>query len=220
MKQAHELFAGTGAFAEAAAARGAAAFAWELKDGGNCMTARYVRFLKALICAELLSGVLMGLDCASWSQARMRNPIRHWHKGIWGLRGISERDKARVREGNRQARWCARIFERLAGSGVPVAIENPASSLLWFAPPFRRLLERFSWVDVDMCSCGTPYRKRTRFLVANWDTEPLKGLRCVGRRGVCSFSGLQHVELVGGSNTRPAAAYPPALARALARGLR
>jgi hypothetical protein len=168
------------------------------------------------VCADgSIGGVWIGLPCKTWSVARMRDPIRNHSWGVWGLDEVSSGDRDRLREGNKQARWAARLFEKLAKQKCPVAIENPASSLVWFTPVYVRLRRLFTCVDFDMCAFGTEYRKRTRILCANWQLDSLRDKRCAGRGGHCTFSGAPHVELVGGAKTKPAGVYPRALCRFL-----
>jgi hypothetical protein len=197
--------AGVGNVASAAKRRGASTTAWETDhDGIDCT----LPWVSDLILGEsergILGGVWLGLVSTSWSASRMRKPVRHWHHSIWGLPGLDAKLLQEVILGNKQARWAARLFTKLAVKGIPVAIENPSSSLLWFTPLFRCLLARFGFRDVDMCSFGSPYRKRTRILFANWKLQGLSHFCCHGKGGMCSFTGRRHIELTGGEMTKPA----------------
>jgi hypothetical protein len=176
--------------------------------------------LRSDFVSGLLEAIWIGLPCKTCSVARMRNQIRNHTWGVWGLVGVSEVDLERVREGNAQARWAARLFLLFAALGAPIAIENPSSSLVWFTPVFRRLLAKFRSVEFDCCAFGAKYRKRTRILYANWNLDGLKGKICGGRGGHCTFTHEKHFELVGGSRTKPAGVYSQAFARVVVRGLR
>ena len=138
-----------------------------------------------------MGGVWLGLDNTSWSASRLKKPVRHWQ----------------VTFGNRQARWAARLFTKLAKKGIPVAIENPSSSRVWLTPWLRGLLARFGFQDVDMCSFGAPGRNRTRILFANWNLHGLKIFCCHGKGGICSFTGRKHVEHKRGRTTTPTSLF-------------
>ena len=98
--------------------------------------------------------------------------------------------------------YTSHIIHACIASGTPVALENPATSLLWEAPPIRRLLQsEFAQINVlDQCQFGAKWRKRTK--VVCWhciDTSSLCCL-CSGRRGICSRTGKAHIVLSGSCN--------------------
>lgn len=201
--------------ANVATQRGCKAESWEITGSsdqdcmGSCVLAR-------LLCEfdrRELGGVRIGVPCKTWSVARMRQPIRNYSWVVWGLDGLSGADFERVKEGNRQARWAARVFTKLAVLGCPIAIENPSTSLLWSTPVFRCLFRRFQHVDFDFCAFGTPYRKRIRILFATWKLQSLAVKKCCGKDVFCTFSGQKYLELVGGIQTKPAGEYPSRFVR-------
>ena len=107
---------------------------------------------------------------------------------------------------------------------VPIVLENPATSMLWLMPPIARLvaLNCCTSTNLDFCAFASPWRKRTRFSVwhgANVDI--LKGHICSSKKGMCDYSGKQHVRLEGCKDgvflTYIAQAYPKGLCNLFAR---
>jgi hypothetical protein len=181
----HVLRAGGSDVARAAKRRGAITTVWETDHDRINYTLPWV---SDLILGEsgrgILGGVWFGLDNTSWSASRLQK------KGsvppqVHG--GPLRPDEITL--GNKQARWAARLFEKLAKTGTPVAIENPSSSLVWLTPLYRGLLARFGFRDVDMCAFGAPCRNRTRILFANWKLHGLANFRCHGKGNICSYTG-------------------------------
>ena len=162
------------------------------------------RFLHIGLDLKLFVCIWLGLVCASWSRARRNTsgkpgfpaPLRS-REHLWGLAGLSDRDRERVSVGNRQARWAARLFARSAAAGVPMVVENPLSSLLWLTAPFKRLLRLHSSFVVHYCRYGTSWRKPTLLLACHLDLSELSVL-CHGR-GVCCFTNSRHQQLTGRS---------------------
>ena len=63
----------------------------------------------------------------------------------------------------------------------------------------------------DQCQFGSKWRKRTLFaLIHVFAADPLD-LKCSGKRGVCSQSGVQHEHIIGSAKSRVAAQYPAGL---------
>lgn len=140
----------------------------------------------------------------------------------WGMSQVSPADRERLDGGNRLARAVLRVIRACQKHRVPWLVDNPNSSYLWATSEFRRLL-KIRGVDesrLDMCAFGRPWKKRTRILSAHVP----EGLRqsCLERGSVCRFEGLPHRILSGSAAggtpwTKVAEAYPPRLARVLAR---
>ena len=96
---------------------------------------------------------------------------------------------------------------------------------MWSDPILSALLSRpeVRAASVNHCAFGSPHRKATKFVFGGTDLDlgPLGrpgAVLCTGRHGFCSFSGKKHIVLEGRS-AREAAAYPPKLAKLLARAL-
>ena len=105
---------------------------------------------------------------------------------------------------------------------ICVSIENPNTSNLWHIEELAAwvLSERLSVVDVDYCQFSQPWRKRTRFLFSScMNADALQRL-CRGHKGLCSRTGLAHVQLQGKVNgvnrTKLAEPYPRQLCHRIA----
>ena len=107
--------------------------------------------------------------------------------------------------------------------------ENPDTSLLWFISYFLKIVHdpKVKVVKATHCRFNRPWKKRTRFLVGNVDDDDLKRLSklCGGTRRYCPHTESgRHFLLQGASPngqlwTSLAAAYPPAMANAIAHAL-
>ena len=135
---------------------------------------------------------------------------------IWGLPGLSVKDQARVRGGNRTCRFAVEVVRACLASNMPVILENPSGSRLWKAPPLEQALKKGRKLRVTHCAFGTPWMKPTALGVWNIDLDLSDSVcRPCRRKGccLCSFSGRPHMVLSGrGSNsgfkTAMASAYP------------
>ena len=127
-----------------------------------------------------------------------------------------------VRVGNALAAFSARVFRLCVKRAIPVALENPASSLLWQVPQYVSLAahRQVHCVGCDYCLYGMPWRKRTRFMYAVVDLSAV-ARRCSSRKGICDRTGCRHVQLCGAQGgkllTKLAEPYPAPLSRLLAR---
>ena len=83
---------------------------------------------------------------------------------------------------------------------VPCVLENPATSMLWKAPPILKCsrASTFSAVVCDQCAFGTPWRKRTRLGGCHIDLAAFD-VRCTGRKGICCFTNKHHILFQGAS---------------------
>lgn len=105
---------------------------------------------------------------------------------------------------------------------IPIILENPCTSMLWEAPPIKKIVQhsRHIAVTCDQCQFGTRWRKRTRF--SCWNCNGLQSLdkRCTGAAGCCNKTGKPHIILKGRSPEGPlwtalAQEYPAKLSHAL-----
>ncbi len=99
---------------------------------------------------------------------------------LWrGLPDLSEVDVERVRLGNRLlANSCVLALEAIR-LGIPVLLENSATSRLWLTRCIKRLVaEGAVIVRTDFCQYGVPWRKATNFLCAYMPAPVLD--RCKG----------------------------------------
>ena len=96
-----------------------------------------------------------------------------------------------------------RCFEEV---GIPWCLENPASSNMWHIPRLVALakLAHVQLIEVDQCSFGQPWRKRTKLMFSRCDPQDVEALaarhKCHGRR-VCDFSQREHIQLTGSGLT-------------------
>ena len=145
---------------------------------------------------------------------------------IWGLSGLSPLDAALCERGNRLCKATAASIRGCEAANIPWVLENPASSMLWSAPPIQRLLRRPSvtFTTIDQCQYGAPWKKATGLaLGGGLSPGPHLSKVCSGRKGICSATGRPHVVLSGlradhkGFKTLAAKEYPAPLCNAIAR---
>lgn len=76
---------------------------------------------------------------------------------------MRDRDAHSVAEANVLTRFAARVVATCVRLHVPVAVEKPSSSMLFAAPPLKRLvaLDTCRRLTSDYCQYGTKWRKRT-----------------------------------------------------------
>ena len=140
-----------------------------------------------------------------------------------GKENLTPKQQEKLSIGSATFQFSLKIISACLKYGVPVMIENPASSLMWSSPRFARLLDIRSCTKVifEQCQFGTPWRKSTK--VCGWGTGELFELnrRCHATGGKCSRTNKPHIVLSGtapgGKNwTAIAAAYPDLMAAAVA----
>ena len=182
-----------------------------------------------LLCSEAkankLIAVMIAIECRSWGIARHRTNVIRSRAEPWGvsepIKPFSDNDWEALKSGNLQARRILKLINYIHVLGVPWAVENPVSSILWWVPGFLKLANdpKVYVKMVDQCAFGTPWRKRTRLMFGNCDYADISLCDqhvCSGR-GLCSFSNKRHVELEGKRMTAQAQTYPPRLSQLLAK---
>jgi hypothetical protein len=226
----HELMAGSRGLSHAVCRAGCPATSWEIQDSPfeDVLHHKNRAHLKNQMDHGLIRALWYGLVCATWSSARRNRkspytgrgwppPLRDRGSSLWGLPHLSDADRRRVQDANRQARWAFAEFAHAAQCGIPCVIENPVTSMLWLTAPALRLLKKYLYIDIDMCAFGAHWKKPTRLLYANCDLSSLGARRCHLQGGLCSFSGAPHLVLTGcsgpkgGFNTNLANCYPKKL---------
>ena len=146
----------------------------------------------------------------------------------WGRPDLSLANQRKVNFGNATLLATAQIVSSCVFHGVPVAVENPLTSLAWNAPLMSDLCQLPSCqvATLHQCQYGAPWKKPTRLCC--WGAghfSPQLCKVCKSRNGKCSRSGKFHVKLQGkkpGTQinwTSLAAAYPKQLSRAIAKHL-
>lgn len=164
--------------AEAFAGAGAEARSFEIADDpSEDVLAPFVRrWLRREVDDGRIHLVWAGLPCATWSRARRNRsgrpgwprPLRERH-ALWGLADLSDVERARVLEANRQTHFVLGLFRRCLARGTTMVVENPRSSLLWDLPAIKALTRRgnVELVDFDMRGFNAPWKKPSRLLVCN-----------------------------------------------------
>ena len=178
-----------------------------------------------------LIAAMLATPCTSFSLARNRTNVIRNRLEPWGIRfpakPFSERDKASLEMGNRTMRATLVLIRCFEEVGIPWCLENPASSNMWHIPRLVALakLPHVQLIEVDQCSFGQPWRKRTKLMFSRCDPQDVEALaarhKCHGRR-VCDFSQREHIQLTGsGADGKPltkqAQTFPPKMCRSLAR---
>jgi hypothetical protein len=153
------------------------------------------------------------------------------------LSGLSDVDACKVRVGNDLVEITCRIIDMCRACNIPVTVENPRRSRLWWCPCVLRQLRFGHKVNMDLCAYEVEWKKATTFAVWNARTFDPLGITCVGfyrkpsnfqgqhRQKIewcCGFSKKPHRILKGsapgGLNwTVIAQAYPHDLARQYAK---
>ena len=98
-----------------------------------------------------------------------------------------------------QHKFSIQVLYACMNAGVPCGFENPCNSPLWNVLDLVAILghDCVKIARVEFCSCGTPWRKRTKLLLMHVGSiSSVLELRCKGR-GVCPFSGKPHQPLSG-----------------------
>ena len=168
---------------------------------------------------------MLAPPCATFSVAHRTAWALRSREFPWGLPNISHSQRELLEPGNRTARACITIMKRLVFSSIPFILEQPVGSTLRFLPQIIALVAShpllFHEIVLDQCAFGAPYQKKTWLLCFRLDdTARLSSHQpCRGLGGLCAFSRLPHVELVGRRRTAAAAAYPAKLCDALAFAL-
>lgn len=185
----------------------------------------FQRFIFKLIKKGKVVMVWLGTPRNSWSRARRGDgtdpPLLRNQQYVWGIPGLSESDAHKVAVGNILLKFSAAVFRLCLRLQIPVVLENPHTSMIWYASPVQHLLTHRSvnYEFTDFCQDGCQYRKRTRFLFAFLDLRHCCR-HCSARRGRCNKSGKPHQQLVGCPNgvflTKLAEPYPLSLCRRLA----
>lgn len=156
-----------------------------------------------------------GPVCASFSRA-VRPAVRTKQQPE-GLRGISANMAAKVLTGNAMSSWLCRLLRICLGRKMAFWVENPALSFLWDQPCWRSVIEDYNlgFFTTDYCRWGTPWRKRTRFLMSG---------ELSGKKLLCNCC-RRHVVLRGYSRshkmsmTKLAEPYPTGIGRLLATAM-
>ena len=225
-----DLFSGRGGVSRSFRKLGFRSYEYDTDHGPEFdLTERSVlrRIARNIARGEVL-GAMLAPPCSSFSVARDRTSLIRTARFPWGLprRFLSPADQEKVRLGNACARSALQVIHALDARGLPWCLENPHSSKLWRIPEIQQLTAspHVHVVIVDFCQYKTAWKKPTRFLFGNLDSQDLARFnkrRCLGSDGLCSLTHVPHVKLTGSgpggiSLTLLAQPYPPGLCHDLA----
>lgn len=142
--------------------------------------------------------VHLGTPCTVFSRAR--HCIRHLERAL---------EKERV--GLEFAWFSAEVIATCNRYNVNWSLENPRSSRLFEVPFLAQLLNESSYVDIDFCRFGEPYKKPTRIYSSAPFLE-LLGLKCNHKKHAVVLRGSERFVTDGKVKTQPrtvrAGAYP------------
>ena len=167
-----EIFAGVGGMSKAMRKQG---FDTDSIDMLKCpehdmLVPRKQRRVLIQIRTNRVAGVWLGTPCTSLTRARHGTPASGWPPPLRsaacpdGLSDLSSKDSQKVEEGNKLLEFSARVISLCVRMKIPVAVENPCASFLWWTSPFAALARRQTPHErnFDFCSWRKPWRKRTK----------------------------------------------------------
>ena len=202
-----EIFSGSGHLARAFRRQGIAALSIDICHGihHDVLNSSVSELIHQWIRSRCVLLVWLGTPCSSWSRARC-NGGAGWpgllrnNQNIMGLEGFSNKDQGKIQFGNRTMAFSASVVQLAVRLGIPTGLENPATSMLCYAPDIVACLQlpHSKQVNIDFCAFGTPWRKRTK--LAFWhvpDVSPSFGHICSSTGGRCDYSGCKHAVLKG-----------------------
>ena len=169
-----------------------------------------------------------GPPCTSFSTMQDLTQVIRTRLEPYGVQGLSERLQKKIDDANVLASFSLDVFAILMKLGLPVLLENPRASRLWYFKEVEELLAQGAeLITADLCPFGTQRRERTSFLVANVDESVRKRLRrpCGGCDGLCGHTQKPHILPKGkkpGTSvnwTSLGQVYPPHLCDTLAGAL-
>ena len=199
-----EIFAGCMRLSAAVALRGlAVAVPIDIANGAHfdIILSPVADTIVGWIKSGLIWAVALGTPCTRWSSARRCEPA-----------GRTDKD------GLECARFTVRVLQECFTHNVFVVLENPWASGLWSWQPLRRQLNRLGCElhEAHLCAYGAAWKKPTG-LSSNVPGFGAAVRRCPGCRQHVVLQGSVFVEGIGWRwRTSYAAAYPPALCRAVA----
>ena len=204
-----EIFSGVGGVSRALRKRGIDTESIDVlkhADDDMLVTANQRRVLR-MIRTNRVSGVWLGTPCTSLTRARHGTPGSGWPEPLRsselpdGLPNLSDKDSQKVVDGNKLLEFSARVIKLCIRMKIPVAVENPCTSFLWWTTPFAQLYESHPPHErnFDFCSYRKPWRKRTRLWSWHLCLERV-GKICSSKQGICDFTGKPHSILKGTLN--------------------
>ena len=228
-----DLFGGTAGVTAAIRKLGYGCICFELTRGQQYdLTCRAVlKLVKGWISSGVVIGASVATPCSTFSRARRGKPavpdsgrIVRSRSHPWGILSLSPKERIAVDLGNATARASIQIIKNLTLHGLPVILENPINSQLFYV--LQNLMRRkdCTCISTDQCQFGARWRKRTRLCCWNIHDPASLARLCTGKKGLCSRSLQHHIVLTGSSPSgvpwsRLAQTYTPPFARAIANAL-
>ena len=227
-----EIFSGAGGIGKKLRHKGYGVISIDILHGDHHDVLRNDVFnlIKGWLSSKLVLCVWLGTPCSSWSAARHGPAGSSWcrlrtKENLYGLPNLGDRAQSAVGIGNRLMQRTASVLRICDQLQIPAFLENPASSMLWSAPPIAEITNRESAkISIhDACAYGARWRKRTKIMALHSFTDSSLHHTCSGRHGVCSFTSKPHIVLTGTDPstkrlwTRIAEPYPARLCAAYAR---
>ena len=201
-----DLFSGEGGISKCLRQRGHAVVDVDISDDCrlDICDPSIFSVIEGWIRSRCIHGIWLATVCTTWSRARHGpvgsswGPLRTNHH-IYGLPGLSSKDRHKLLVGNRTMRVSARIIGLCIQYHIPCFLENPAGSMMWCAPPIAKHCGHASSRQfiTDFCQHGARWRKRTRIQTWNAQECPALNVCCSGHGGICSRSNKRHIVLKG-----------------------
>ena len=135
----------------------------------------------------------------------------------------SERKSLPLAEGIRHREFVVELYRKQIEGGRVFVHENPAHAKSWALPGIRKMMRELGVdvVETDQCMFGlkTWGSSKAQLVMAKKPTRFMTNSRSIGNELSRKCDGtLQHQPLIDG-RAKDAARYPPALCRALYRGI-
>ena len=135
----------------------------------------------------------------------------------------SDRKACQLKEGMQHMEFMVKLYKKQLEGGRIFLHENPAHAKSWALPCIRRMMREMGVdvVEADQCMYGlkTWGKSRAQLVLAKKPTKFMTNSRSIGTELKKRCNGAhEHQPLVDG-RARDAARYPPALCRAICRGV-
>lgn len=164
-----DLYSGEKGIAKAIVEKGQTwAVCFELEDGPDqdVLLSQNRELIHGLLTSNAVSGFGAAIFCSSFSRA-VRPSVRS-RLSPYGLENLSPAMQTKVDLGNAHSSFLASCIRLCLKHNIKFWVENPDGSFLWLCEEWITLgsLDRRWTFRLDYCVCGTPWRKRTRFLTS------------------------------------------------------
>ena len=115
-----------------------------------------------------IGAIMCATPCSSFSVAvslsgrALRSQEEPRGKNI----SMTAEERSRIALGNRCLDATCFLLRLAFKFGIPMCVENPLSSYIWWDQQFNKLIQQYkaNIVDVSQCACGAKWRKHTRLL--------------------------------------------------------